>query len=265
MVDYFIRQALALLHPIGFVWGCLVLLTFVLARRKSWGLAALSFLLVGVIFLFGSTGFPGNLVQGLERPYAGVKLAELPVADAIVLLGGGAEASRYEAGQLHFTNAGDRIITALELARLGKAPVLVLGGAGVHLDGVEYPESNLVHRWITERRLVDAEVLPLARCTNTHDEAVFVRELAKERGWRNVILVTSAFHMKRAAATFKAAGVTVIPAPCNFHTEVSLSSAPPGIGVPGPGGFVKVSIWMHEKIGWVVYRRRGWIGVAEGG
>jgi hypothetical protein len=29
--------------------------------------------------------------------------------------------------------------------------------------------------------------------------------------------------------------------------------------LPGHAGFARTSIWIHEQIGWLEYRRRGWI------
>jgi uncharacterized SAM-binding protein YcdF (DUF218 family) len=187
----------------------------------------------------------------------------LPNADAIVVLGGGGEPSRYESGGLHLTFSGDRILMGLELAHLGKASTLVVSGAGAVLDGQERVEGDLVRDWLTQRKLVNVPVLSLGHRADTHDEAIHIRTLARERGWRRVLLVTSAFHMRRAVAVFGSAGVEVIPAPCNFLTEISLAPAPPGIGVPRAGGLQKAGIWLHEQIGWLMYRKRGWIDAAH--
>jgi uncharacterized SAM-binding protein YcdF (DUF218 family) len=86
-----------------------------------------------------------------------------------------------------------------------------------------------------------------------------VRRLCTERGWQRVILVTSAYHMRRATAVFQTAGVTVTPAPCNFLTEISTPPSPPGWNFPTWHGFATMSIWMHEQAGWWIYRTRGWI------
>ena len=265
LAGYALEQLLALLEPLGFVWGCLVLITIALAIKRRRAFAACTLGVALIIFVFGSTGFPGWLVQNLERPYAGVKLADLPNADAIVVLGGGGEVSRYEVGNLHLTFAGDRIMTGLELARLGKAGTLIVSGAGAELDGIDRVEGDLVRDWIVQRKLVNIPVLSLGHRANSHDEAIHVRALVRERGWQRVLLVTSAFHMRRAAAVFRSAGVEVTPAPCNFITEISLAPSPPGIGVPRAGNLQKVNVWLHEQIGWLMYRKRGWIDAAHAG
>lgn len=259
MGHYFLKQALALIEPLGFAWALLVVFTIVFLRRRHWLASVATGVPMALLFIFGSTDLPGWLLRGLERPYAGVEIAALPKADAIVMLGGSAQPARFEVGGMHLTLAADRIMMGVELSRLGKAPVLVIGGAVAQFPEGDRAESDTVRQWIVERGFSSGEVVALPVCRDTHDEAVFTARLAAERGWQQVLLVTSANHMRRAAATFHTAGVSVIPAPCNFHTELSKppSFEPPG--VPKAGGFEKTAMWLHEQIGWLEYRRRGWI------
>ena len=261
VLNTLLRHLLLLIEPIGFLWACLLVLTIALVRRRLWRLAALSAFVVLAITLIGSTGLPGAMLASLERPYAGVKIDALPVCDAVVMLGGGTEPSRYEVGTLHLNQAGDRVVMALELMRRGKAPVLVLGGAGAPLDGEVKVEADLLSRFLEERKLpaAPATVVSLGLCSSTHDESVRVRKLAQERGWQRVLLVTSANHMRRASAVFQTTGVAVVPVPCAFLTEVSTSAAPPGWHVPNAHGFGTVTVWLHEQVGWWLYRTRGWI------
>jgi len=257
--NYFVKQVIALMEPLGFVWALLVVFTVVFYRSRQRRAAMVCGLAAALIFIFGSTTFPNSLLHTLERPYLGRSLEALPKADAVIMLGGGSQPSRDEAGGLHLTLAADRIVMALELLHLGKAPVLVLGGAAAEFPEGRRSESETVRRWIVERGLAKGEVLALPVCRDTHDEARFTAKLCAERGWQKVHLVTSASHMRRAAATFRTAGVDVIAAPCNFHTETGTAPVFAAPGVPKAGGFLKVGMWLHEQIGWLEYRRRGWI------
>ena len=258
-VSFLLHQLLALLAPVGLVWGALIVLTALLWRRRLRWFAAATGALVVFIAVIGSTGVPGSLLASLERPYAGVKIEDLPAADAVVLLGGGASASRYEVGGVHLSPAGDRLVMAAELMRLGKAPVLLLGGNAGTLDGRLVLEAEMV-RGLLARWGVPAEaMIPLGGNADTHDEAIDVQTLARERGWRRVLLVTSANHMRRAAATVRHMGVEVVPVPCNFVTSVGTGETPFAPSVPGTDGFVKMAVWLHEEIGWLVYWRRGWL------
>lgn len=265
MLDTILRQILLLLEPLGFVWLCLLVLTALLCWKRLWRFAAAIGAVALFLFVVGGTVVPNALLRSLEREWVGVDVKKLPPADAVVMLGGGIEPSRYEVGGFHLTRAGDRLLMAIEMMRLGKAPVLVLGGGGAKLDDEVRVEADLLRAWITDWRLLESagqvspEIISLGRCADTHDEAVRVRALAKTHGWNRVLLVTSAAHMRRAVATFHAAGVSVDPVPCNFMTSVSTSTASHSLGIPRDEELEKISIWLHEKIGWIEYRRRGWI------
>ncbi len=263
MLDAILRQLLPLLEPVGFLWLALIVIAALLFWRRRRALAGAVFAAALVLTIVGSTGLPGAMLASLERPFAGRKIADILPCDAVVMLGGGLEPSRYEVGGVHFTKAGDRIIMALELMRLGKAPVLVLGGAASEMDGSLHVEADLTRDLLASWKLpggAGQKVISLGENGNTHDEALKVHELASTNGWRRIALVTSAFHMARASAVFKTTtGLEVIPAPCNFLTEVSTAPSAPGWHIPTWNGFEKISVWMHEQIGWAIYRRRGWI------
>ncbi len=263
MLDYLLRQALALLAPVGLVWGALLVLTALLWRRRQRGFAAATGALAAFITVIGSTPVPGRLLATLERPYAGMKPDALPAADAVVLLGGGAEASRYEAAGVHLTVAGDRLAMAAELMRLGKAPVLLLGGNAGTFDGRPVIEAEIVKGLLGRWGLPAEAMIALGGHADTHDEALAVQALAQARGWHRVLLVTSANHLRRATATFRYTGLEVTPVPCNFLTSVSTGDTPWRPAVPGTDGFSKVGVWLHEQVGWLMYSRRGWLATPQ--
>jgi len=259
MFDGLLRQLLYLMEPIGFVWFCLLVLTAALWWKRQRRFAVATGFVAIFVTVIGSTSVPGKLLGSLERPYAGVQLDALPTADAIVLLGGGASPSRYETSVVHLTPAGDRLVMAHAIFKMGKAPVLLLGGNANKLDSVIRFESEIVRDLLVTWGVPKEAMIPLASNADTHDEALKVRALAAERGWHRILLVTSANHQRRASATFRAQGLEVISVPCNFLTGVSTAPPPPGFGVPRYDGFVKMATWMHEEVGWLMYRRRGWI------
>ena len=258
MLDSLLRQALLLIQPIGLAWLLLIILTVICWRRRQRLAAWACGFLVVLFTLMGSTDFPGWLLRRLELPWAGFRPADLPVCDAIVILGGGTEPSRFEAGQVHLTRAGDRLHMGMELARLGKAPVMVFGGGEARFAEETKLEADLVRDWMRAWK-PDSELISLGGCLHTRDEGMKVAALAKERGWKHVALVTSANHMTRALSVFRKAGVEALPAPCNFLTTVSTAPAPFRVSIPSWQGFEKLSIWMYETAGAAIYRRRGWM------
>ncbi len=261
----FLKSVVDMLEPVGIVWLSLLVLTFLHLRQRRWRLLVLS---GGAWFFLTCTSslpFPHLLLASLEDDWPAVDVATLPVCDAIVVLGGGMEPSSQELPQVHFKQGGDRVFTGVGLARAGKSPRLVVGG-GVFptTDGRQVFEADGVRDWLREwdfgLAAAGVTVHSLGGCADTHDEAVRVAALARQQGWRSVALVTSAFHMTRSKAVFDKAGVPgVLPVPCNYSSAPMRGRPVHWLNVPNASFLQHFETWMHEAVGMVVYRLRGWI------
>ena len=247
------------LQPLSVVW---LLITWSAGRqlwRRQWR-AAVSWLLPWVVLtVFACTSLPSWLVYGLEKRWANVDFAALPSCDAVVCLGGGAQPSLTEATGLHFSGSADRVATALQALASGKAKELVLGGGGFQQEGSKLMEADAVKAWLDRNKLSLAPVTSLGYCANTRDEATKVATLCAERGWKRVLLVTSAIHMARAEATFIKAGVNVTCLPCNFHSSQLRTGSRSTLHLPHTAELEHFYIWCHEVAGSQVYRWRGWL------
>jgi uncharacterized SAM-binding protein YcdF (DUF218 family) len=260
MLTTFFQTLNALVEPIGFLWflqmAAAAAMLYRRRRRPALAFAALALF----VWLIGGSGLPDRLLGGLERPHVRDGLTGIPVCDAVVMLGGGHRHSEHDTFEMDLTAAADRAITAMELIRQRKAPVLVLGGNAYKLNGQRIVEAELLQRWFAAWQLTNAPVLNLGINANTHDEAVHTKALCSERGWQRVILVTSAFHMKRAEAVFRTAGVNVVTVACDFQTSCGEKTAEVNV-IPRAEGFQQLGLYLHEVYGWLYYRLRGWIQV----
>jgi uncharacterized SAM-binding protein YcdF (DUF218 family) len=250
----------ALLQPVGLVWLGLILLMLRLWKKSQPGAAVFTGLLAALMWAVGSTSLPDRLLAELEHPYITTDLGALPPADAVVVLGGGARYSARAPHQLDLTDAADRIMTGVELVKRGKAPNLVLGGATAVLHGHEISEPELTRQWLATWPVAGVPMFILPNCRNTHDEALNTLALVKQWRWKRVLLVSSAYHLRRAAAVFESAGVPVVCVGCDFQTGLMGGEEGDGwVVVPQLGSFYKLGLWLHEEIGWEAYRLRGWI------
>ena len=147
----------------------------------------------------------------LEQRHPVVTEATLPRADAIVVLGGGVGRA-----WLRRKDVDPELLKSSRLAAgarawlARRAPVVVLSGGGA--DG---SEARTMASAITRLRVPASALLLEERSRNTQDNASFTAELARRRGIRHVLLVTSSLHMPRARLLFCDAGmkVTAVPVP----------------------------------------------------
>jgi uncharacterized SAM-binding protein YcdF (DUF218 family) len=256
MIEGILRFFGTLANPIGFVWLTLLAGTILCLRKKLWRTAVVGGVLVVGISVAGSR-VSLNLLGSLEKPYFGTSFDKIPEGDAVMMMGGALEFSLNDPMGFNLNSASDRIVTALELVRRGKGKALVLGGGGDPAPG-ELNQTEALNRWLADWKISSVPVHLLGVCANTRDEATKVAELARKQGWKKVVVVTSACHMRRTEAVFRTLGIEVVPAPCDFHklgTPFRGFYSP----VPSVGHFSNLDVYLHEKIGWLVYRYRGWI------
>lgn len=254
-----LKTLLHFLHPLSLVWLVLgAWLLRMIIRRRSSGLwfPGAAWLLLSLVTC---TPFSSWLIAGLENQVTSVKVAELPQAEAIVCLGGGFVPSLVEPAGFQLQSGADRLTTALTLAVKGKAPLLILGGGGYPHQGRVFSEADAVADYLRSHLSLKTELLSMGVCDDTHDEAVKVAALARERGLDRLLLVTSANHMPRTLAAFRKAGINVIPVPCNYIGSMNHLGEQRWLHLPSVRGLDVFGAWLHETVGSWVYYFRGWI------
>jgi len=249
-MDFFLAR---LIEPVGLVWIFSWVGLIVALRKRQMHSACVFGMLTLFVWLAGSR-LSSHLLASLERPYANVPLESVPPCDAVVMLGGVLGPSEQSVFGLDFGEAADRAVAALELIRRGKAKVLVLGGAGGQMrpSGV-WQESSLLQGWARAWGLAQTNMIPLRVCANTSEEAMQVRELVQQHQWRRILLVTSAYHMKRAEGLFRRNGISTVAVGTDFTALSELSRKRGYDLVPELKRFHHLGLYLHERVGWLYY------------
>ena len=204
------------------------------ARKALWVFAVGAVVLV--VFV-GFTPFVPAVMGGL------IHSDPLEKAPAVVILASGVD----KRGVMN-SNARTRLDRGLELVGQGYSNRIVLTEAAAHL-GSWVP---VVRRHLREIGL-SYPIDSVGPVINTHDEAVLVSRLAKERGWSHVLLVTHPWHMRRARAVFAKLGLRVVCAPCE---NMEYDPLAPKLGRARIYAFRD---WIHEAGAIAEYRAKGWI------
>jgi uncharacterized SAM-binding protein YcdF (DUF218 family) len=170
-------------------------------------------------------------------------------ADAVFVFG-----SRLQADGDPTSEAMSRLLKGVELLAEGRARYLVVS----ELPPPSRRYAPLAREW-TKLLAPGREVLAVGPVHNTHDEAVAVAQLFRDKGWRRVLAVSSPVHTLRAASSLEHEGLEVAAVPAvetRYDIEV--------LDRPGERREAFGAI-AHERAGILVYRRRGWIGPAAAG
>lgn len=202
-----------------------------LARRRlalATGAAALCWLWLW------STPVVSDWVRGrIERQVPALPVNALPLADAIVVLGGamsGAVAPWRPYPDLG--SAADRVWHAARLYHAGKAPRVVLSGGVGSYPALTGDEASAIAALLTDLGVPAVALVFEPESRTTTENALASAPILSALGGRRVLLVTSALHMPRALVTFRTQGIEVIAAstdvevvPKPFHAMLWMPSA----------------------------------------
>lgn len=209
---------------------------------------------VGWVWLWSTPAFSDWLRATLEQRYPSTPLERLPAADAIVVLGGLVEAAAPpERLDPNLGAAADRIWHAARLYRAGKAPWVLASGGNLPWSGIEQPESSVMAELLQELGVPATAILQEPGSRTTRENRDRSLPILRANGIHRILLVTSALHMPRALALFRATDLEVIPAPTDFEVHTP-NNAHPLRWLPDAQALADGSRAFKEYLGWWVDR-----------
>lgn len=163
----------------------------------------------------------------LEGEFPPVKAENSPVADAIVVMGGGMGVNTNVYSYAEMWGGADRAWHAARLYKAGKAPIVIPTGSG---------ERESTVPLLIDLCVPESAILVEDKARNTEENAKFVARMigghvsrrqceedrnADGRKYR-VLLVTSAWHMKRSKLMYEkyAPELEIIPAAADYEALV---------------------------------------------
>jgi uncharacterized SAM-binding protein YcdF (DUF218 family) len=232
--------------PVGWVT---LLLLLALWKKQRWPIFTAMLVLYGASLPYVG----GRLLSSVESRYASVPVSDVGSADAVVVLGG-LLGPRVEAGFVpNFSDAGERFEGGVALVQAHRAGHLVFTGAGMDWKNTNATEGDELKRLAVARGVPAEQVIVTGKVANTADEAAAVAALMRERGWKRVILVTTAWHMPRSAYQFKKAGVEFVPFPVDFRIDRTRGSSIIDF-VPRGEAWMQTETALRETYGYWFYR-----------
>ena len=182
-----------------------------LALKRRW-------LVIAVLALLWTLSLPivaDTLWRHLEQQALRPSAKSAPTASAIVVLSGMTRIVQGEQGAVRgWADGSDRFWAGLELFKTVRAPKLIFTGGQMPWSEAALTEGQWLYVQALAVGVPEADIVVTRPVSNTYEEAQAVSQLLPGQ---SVLLVTSAFHMPRARATFQAAGLQVHPFPVDLR------------------------------------------------
>lgn len=192
-----------------------------------------------------------RLFRSLEQNQVRLQPQDVEPAEATVVLSGMLKTVQGKNGNvMEWAGGVDRFFGGLELYEAGKTSLLVFTGGLLPWQTAQEPEGEVLRRFAI-RMGVPADAVRVSEFVqNTQQESVAVKKLLGEKV-KNIILVTSAFHMPRAQELFEQTGFSVTPYPVDFGVVVR--DVRPMNFLPDAGALAMTDAAVREWLGRIYY------------
>lgn len=234
------------------LWPCAFAFV-VLLRHRSVALARRSLALgLGLFILLAIMPADYFLLHPLETRFPQPDLRRRHIRHIVVLSGAERLGASTFSGRTELNMHGERVLEGAKLAR--QFPEARLWTVG----GVRRPDSPLADVDWTARAWIDLGVSSgrITKVSGTRDTCGNATAIAREKPSGTILLVTSAFHMPRAVACFRAVGLDPIPYPVDYQTW-PLGGPSDAFGPNLFDNIERTDLALHEWLGLIYYRVRG--------
>jgi uncharacterized SAM-binding protein YcdF (DUF218 family) len=236
-------------------WPFWILLFSWLVIKLDWPRLGRWLKLIGVLLFVAIAASPMSIWLMLALENAVPPRALGPVQQIVMLAGAEQLALSLRSKRPEYSEAGERIITAVALQKQFPDAELVLVG-GIKLAGgmedVSYARETALSLGVPAEKIV--------LISGTHSTVENARAVAQRFGTADqMLLVTSAFHMPRAMLCFQKTGLN----PLAYAVDSRVPSQLTLVEKFTPhliGNFKRFDDAMHEWIGLIVYR---WLGYTD--
>jgi uncharacterized SAM-binding protein YcdF (DUF218 family) len=254
MFFYLSKAFYFLLHP--FSWILLLLLCYLITKhpiwKKRWKVG-----LVVVTLLFSNTFFFKVFMHQWE--VHSTPIHEIGIYDVAIVLGGMFEMDN-DAQRLTVRRGADRIWQALDLYHSKKVKKILISGDSGYITDRGLHEAEQTKEVLIRWGIPEEDILIEPYSRNTYENAVESVKILEEHQLHEsrLLLVTSASHMKRAAACFTKQGVNFTPFSTDQYTGAKLSLHWDEYFVPSGSTLVNWFVLIKEWVGYLSYKIAGY-------
>ncbi|MEM9981601.1 MAG: YdcF family protein [Bacteroidota bacterium] len=240
------------LMPITWVIGILVYALFV--KNRKYKQRALKIALLAICLL-GNKFIINELLLAWEYPPTQVEA--LPTYDVGIVLTGITNSAKYPQDRTYFQKGADRITHTLQLYKQGKLKKILISG-GLYWRRDQRSEAKALQEFLVIGGVPKKDILIEENSYNTRENAINSAKILKEKfPNQKYLLITSAFHLRRAKGCFQQQGVEVTTFAVDFYTQQRTLS-PDFWLIPSEKAFYYWYVCTHEVVGYIVYKVLGY-------
>lgn len=204
-----------------------------------------------ILYILSINIFSSNFFKFIEGSEKRVLINEIEKVDAIVVLSGMLNINEDEDSTFIDWGDPDRYFAGINLFKKGKSEKIIFTGAKLPWEINKINEGQILKKFAIKDGIDSNSIIVTKIVENTADEAEAVSKIIKKNS--KIILVTSAFHMKRSKYLFEKKGIIVFPYKVDYkisrNKKITILDF-----IPSANNLQIVELGFREIIGNLYYR-----------
>lgn len=176
--------------------------------------------------------------------------------DVAIVLTGIIETGLSVENQTQLSEGADRISEAVRLLNQGVIKKILISGGAADIQNSEQNEGVELYKLAVALGVRSDQLIHENKSRNTHENALYTKELVEQEQFSSYLLVTSSYHMKRAKKCFEKQGINITPFPVDFRAQQQFRIDQL---VPDSESFDNWNLVAKELTGIIVYSMMGYI------
>jgi uncharacterized SAM-binding protein YcdF (DUF218 family) len=238
-------------------WILILLMIGVFGLSKGWGRRYITASLVMMVF-FSNPFFINEALDLWEIPAYNPDRIEEPF-DVAILLGG---SMRYYNDVLErpvYSQSVDRLLQTIDLYKRGKIKKILLSGGSGRVQHPHEKEAPIIKEVLLNAGIPEGDIILETASRNTRENALYSAQIIqKNMPGSGVLLITSAWHMRRSMACFAKVGMDVVPFPVDERSGDG-TYTPDRLLIPASANMTRWAMLIHEWAGIIIYKTMGYI------
>ena len=228
-------------------WILLLIISAIIFKNRRKKLLYISLF----AFWFFGNGYIADIAYRIWEDDA-IAISEIKTTYDYGIVLGGFSGYDNKKDRIEFNDCGDRLSSAIQLYKKGIIKKILISGGNGQLINEGYLEADWSKKFLLDIGIPEEDIIIENKSRNTYENAKYTSELL-EGDIGNLLLITSAWHMKRADLCFQKFNLDCDKFPTDYTTkdkQFDLSY----LFLPNSSSYEKWETLIKEWVGFVVYK-----------
>ena len=240
-----------LLMPLGIL---IMLISSMIISKNRTKSRKLGFLTLLLTYLLSCPASSYMLAKYWETPTKNISTIENHDI-GILLTGGLLQENAKFPNNYHLGSSGDRLWQTLHLFKMKKINAVIITGGDISIfNKKKAKEIDYAYQFLLLNGIPKDKITLESKARNTHENAKYSTVLIQKD--KSVLLITSAYHTKRALACFRKEGLVLTSYstnPLSIYNQLGIIDF-----IPSAYAFKNTELFFKEIIGFAIYKIMGY-------